>query len=301
MSSRFRQSGRSPHGFTLIELLVVIAIIAILAAILFPVFQKVRENARRTTCQSNLKQQALALIQYTGDYDEKYPVGVPFAGGSWNNDYAGWQYPCDINPNEINTDCLVWANSMQPYAKSRRLTECPSAGDHWDYYGYHDSRAGTSYTYNGDLQFSSQNVVVQPATTVLLWPGTFNSTWVGRTFASPQLECADPAAACVYQPGSTQCGSSPSGPGCNGRTDYMLVYGPGYYSLNKWTHGEGDNFAFTDGHVKWNSLHGDPNKDPWQLTGPGGYILDSSGNNPTYTDPTKSHSCLFAPDNPCNL
>ena len=64
---------RAQRGFTLIELLVVIAIIAILAAILFPVFAKARENARKSTCQSNLKQMALGVLQYAQDYDEMVP------------------------------------------------------------------------------------------------------------------------------------------------------------------------------------------------------------------------------------
>ncbi len=75
MSPLTRHSVRSSRAaFTLIELLVVIAIIAILAAILFPVFARARENARRTSCQSNLKQIGLAFIQYSQDYDETYPM-----------------------------------------------------------------------------------------------------------------------------------------------------------------------------------------------------------------------------------
>src|SRR5437868_1670323 len=77
-----RAGRRQAKGFTLIELLVVIAIIALLAAILFPVFSRVRENARRSSCLSNLKQIMLGAIQYTQDYDERYPPLAVAAGGN---------------------------------------------------------------------------------------------------------------------------------------------------------------------------------------------------------------------------
>jgi prepilin-type N-terminal cleavage/methylation domain-containing protein/prepilin-type processing-associated H-X9-DG protein len=95
-------------GFTLIELLVVIAIIAILAAILFPVFARARENARRASCQSNLKQIGLGLMQYTQDYDERYP-----RFGEDPNLSAG-----RTTPN--------WTQTIQPYIKSTQLFRCPS-------------------------------------------------------------------------------------------------------------------------------------------------------------------------------
>jgi len=109
-------------GFTLIELLVVIAIIAILAAILFPVFQRVRENARRTACASNLKQLSLAFIQYTQDSDEVMPGAVGGFGG--NDKFGGWEYYDNfIGPGGTKFD--MTQGSLYPYVKSVGVYICP--------------------------------------------------------------------------------------------------------------------------------------------------------------------------------
>ena len=98
----------SRRGFTLIELLVVIAIIAILAAILFPVFAKAREKARQSSCLSNVKQLGLALLQYVQDYDETLPVGQEV---SWSPT-AG--------------QSGFFGNGIQPYIKNWQIFICPS-------------------------------------------------------------------------------------------------------------------------------------------------------------------------------
>jgi prepilin-type N-terminal cleavage/methylation domain-containing protein/prepilin-type processing-associated H-X9-DG protein len=100
------QTAKNRHAFTLIELLVVIAIIALLAAILFPVFARARENARRNSCLSNLKQIGLAAMQYAQDYDE-----------------------INVGHNITSANDLGWADKLQTYLKSYQVLKCPSDDD----------------------------------------------------------------------------------------------------------------------------------------------------------------------------
>ena len=137
MISPFAVSSRRSlqRGFTLIELLVVIAIIAILAAILFPVFGRARENARRASCQSNLKQVGLGIMQYIQDYDEKYPItayGSP----------PGFYYPVPRNPGNYYSNpgyyYGTWRFYIQPYIKSVQILTCPSTKRSMPGIGYRD-------------------------------------------------------------------------------------------------------------------------------------------------------------------
>ena len=165
-------------AFTLIELLVVIAIIAILAAILFPVFARARENARRSSCQSNLKQIGLGMLQYVQDYDEKYVIAR--TGG----------------PNFEN-----WAGRIHPYVKSRQLFACPSNPDNADVMGNHmpgqPSQVPASYAMNfeiGDTAYSGTGMSVaniqEVATRILVAerigrnaePGIMWVDWTGNQF-----------------------------------------------------------------------------------------------------------------------
>ncbi len=121
---------KTKKGFTLIELLVVIAIIAILAAILFPVFARAREQARKSSCASNLKQLGLAVIQYTQDYDEKFPIG------------QNWK-PI--------TDPIGTKLQIMPYIKSEQVFICPSDTG-WAKNGNH---GGNSYGSTFDTWYNN--------------------------------------------------------------------------------------------------------------------------------------------------
>jgi prepilin-type N-terminal cleavage/methylation domain-containing protein/prepilin-type processing-associated H-X9-DG protein len=145
------------QGFTLIELLVVIAIIAILAAILFPVFAQAREKARQSSCLSNCRQIGTALTMYRQDWDGKGP-------------FSGWPYSKGrFNVHDGNSDYeLDWQFTIQPYLKNIQLLRCPS-----DKAAYADRPV--SYLYNPYMNPNRQSItesqVENAAEYVLIWEG----------------------------------------------------------------------------------------------------------------------------------
>jgi len=145
---------RRRGGFTLIELLVVIAIIAILAAILFPVFAQAREKARSVSCLSDTKQLGLAVLMYVQDYDEVFPVACP-------NDW--WMY--------------TWAVTTQPYIKNLNILKCPSDGP--------DREAGIDWA-GPRISFAANGLIkwVNNANRLIGVMGMDQQSWITGTTAA---------------------------------------------------------------------------------------------------------------------
>jgi prepilin-type N-terminal cleavage/methylation domain-containing protein/prepilin-type processing-associated H-X9-DG protein len=210
-------------AFTLIELLVVIAIIAILAAILFPVFGRARENARRSSCQSNMKQGALAVMQYVSDSDNHMPNAN--LDGSTGYNYSAWI-------------------PMRPYLKSEQVLFCPSAptlklpGNSTD--DFYKQQYAFSINYD---QPGSISALVR-----------FNGA---LGWKKPVMLDAIPEASrtCLFgEVGDTISGSNYVSRGmgkaifCSVNPDNDNTF---YGRLFRIRHFEGSNYAYVDGHVKW--------------------------------------------------
>lgn len=209
-------------GFTLIELLVVIAIIAILAAILFPVFAKAREKARQTSCLSNVKQLSLSMLMYAQDYDERvwhcvsYGSGYNFMGGGscsgcWQRYDANWGNVC-AGPGRNYAP-------ITPYMKNTQIMYCPSHPGN-DFRSYCFARALDGYTKLSSIQF--------PAQSVWLADGRGNIAWM-----PPNNGC------CASQAGDL-----------NDPNRYPHFVGK--------LHNEGANLGLMDGHSKWYKTSGLP-------------------------------------------
>jgi prepilin-type N-terminal cleavage/methylation domain-containing protein/prepilin-type processing-associated H-X9-DG protein len=228
MTNVFVYSGHKSarKGFTLIELLVVIAIIAILAAILFPVFARARENARRASCQSNLKQAGLAFMQYTQDYDEKLPIVInaspaPIGGWGWDTciaPYLGIKVGLTSAPQILQcpSDTLTRPASNRPRSYAVPM---PLRNDNITGYathgvgGWYGSCKSTATLVGGCVPLVA---IDSPSTTLLL----VEYPRVGNYFASSSNAIVD-----------------------NAGTQQIETLKP--------IHMDGWNYLFTDGHVKW--------------------------------------------------
>jgi prepilin-type N-terminal cleavage/methylation domain-containing protein/prepilin-type processing-associated H-X9-DG protein len=282
------RSGAARKGFTLIELLVVIAIIAILAAILFPVFAKAREKARQTTCLSNLKQIGLATLQYNQDYDEFF----------YAHRYTTGSNPLSASYPQINGDAAVktfWCTLLQPYTKSYDVFKCPSNPSAWvgaandgvqcggsaknttvgcggigyggeNSYGHNDmylSPAG-AYATNGVPQSISLAGVPRPASTIMVTDATYygvacdvaNQSGVASAFASHYSNGAPGASSPEATFASNQGGQYTQYWMNIGNANWSWKqYGNGNYYQTagndiKSRHTEFINCQFVDGHVK---------------------------------------------------
>jgi prepilin-type N-terminal cleavage/methylation domain-containing protein/prepilin-type processing-associated H-X9-DG protein len=230
----------SPHrGFTLIELLVVIAIIALLAAILFPVFARARENARRSSCASNLKQIGIGVAQYTQDYDER----LPFYDGNGLTGSEITTFMTGTMPNPLQ--------SIQPYIKSTQVYRCPSAPKATSPVSYVPSGLDdTSYSWNGVFN---------------VWAGsspTYYSTG-GRKLS----ELGSPSEFVSFQEHYRRTSRLVIWPhpysGVTPTTSFYLWHyqlATGEEALSN-IHFEGGNLLYVDGHVKWKNIESIRNRD----------------------------------------
>lgn len=242
-----RKGSTIRFGFTLIELLVVIAIIAILAAILFPVFAQVREKARTTSCLSNEKQLGLAFAQYNQDYDEKMPNGV------------NWYFPGGNG----------WASQIYPYVKSVSVFRCADdTAISVVSYAYNSNNTAPDGTTVNSYAIAMYNA---PAKTVLLAEVQGNYAW-GYSVSTPP---SDPTSDGYVGTGNTA--ESPAGYGVNGwgnttinlngqgtwTSPRSLLWATGYlrntsaaerasnYAQANGRHQQGANYLMADCHAKW--------------------------------------------------
>lgn len=287
----------SRKGFTLIELLVVIAIIAILAAILFPVFAQAKLAAKKTTSLSNLKQIGMGNQIYLGDNDDQYPITYGFdpAGGyTWDRLIpvpATW--PTGLTSDQLAMNQAFWANNLQPYLKNYDMLKSPASVNR-------DPAAdatvpsvppasvtvAVSYTFNGLLNSYSGSAVTAPSSLPAFWEGRGMRAIRGVGYVNPFLYCNDETQPCRYVPSYADCSDSTNG---EWSATTRNTAGLGYNMYG------GLNYSYADGSAKFrkigvpNSAQTDPRTDPFAV-----YV----NNSPTksWYDQFGCHSYLFRPD-----
>jgi prepilin-type N-terminal cleavage/methylation domain-containing protein len=306
----------SRRAFTLIELLVVIAIIAILAAILFPVFAQAKEAAKKTATISNAKQTGTSMIIYLADYDDLFPIGYAAQNDgllrAWPI-YAATDYPENVrgapSPAQFN---IQWANSTHPYRKSLELPTVSGAATEpvaWGALAV-NKPAKIGLHFNGLLSTYSATAVDLPSTVPLVWPGSGKTNVDGLAHVDPMLVCGTAPAgqragmSCQFNPGGLP---SAFATGIQGGVlvRFLNAGGPPTHHV----HTGGTVIVRTDTSAKFlkigqgttTAANGNPFGDPWaQYTATPGvpvgsyYECRSSSAPASATNP--NYPCFFAPN-----
>ncbi|MFO7947691.1 MAG: prepilin-type N-terminal cleavage/methylation domain-containing protein [Armatimonadota bacterium] len=216
-------------GFTLIELLVVIAIIAILAAILFPVFARARDKARQTSCLSNVKQISLGLIMYVQDYDETMPGFKIYYRPDSNSRGDGWY------------------ESIEPYVKNEQIGVCPS-GKYTSTYGR--SNMPNESGYWGRELVASYGVPAQDSTcrSVLGNLGTCFSSYYPP--GPPIAKATKPSETVMIFESTTNWTQQTSGYGRDNSGNLRSISADGIRGVQHFRHSMQMNVGYLDGHAK---------------------------------------------------
>ncbi len=243
------------RAFTLIELLVVIAIIAILAAILFPVFARARENARRSSCLSNLKQIGLGVLQYTQDYDENFPLAVTGASVASGSP-------------------IGWADSIQPYLKSLQIYQCPSDTTNQN---VNPAQSGyTDYWYNCRLSATQDTSGSNYNTPVNLAALAQASLTIMNGDGGTGIEAGQGNGAAGFRDTASYRtnGRVEGGVGGADAVNRPTSNGGSGISASRavvFRHLEGTNFLFADGHAKWYKSNATPDTTTTNFTPRGSF------------------------------
>jgi prepilin-type N-terminal cleavage/methylation domain-containing protein/prepilin-type processing-associated H-X9-DG protein len=291
----------SRSGFTLIELLVVIAVIAILAAILFPVFAQAKLAAKKTVDLSNLKQINLGTLMYVTDFDDLYPLATPkMEDGTWG--WGGtWDFPYDLRGGQdaayYQENAIVWANSTQPYVKSLDIFSAPNQQSlfpsfladqklQWD-----KKPASSSYAMNGLLEQYSSTAINSPSQLIVYSPPSGGRSVEGQAYASPFLYCNNPDQPCRYTPSRPGCDGSINGEwssNFSNSTEIPLYLRPSFNN--------GSNYAYADGSAKFRHMFGNVNGKTDYRTDPFTEYDSQGDTQVSWADENYCHVLLFRPD-----
>jgi len=284
-------------AFTLIELLVVIAIIAILAAILFPVFAQAKEKAKQTQCLSNLNQLGKSLALYLSDHDDTYPLSFTNNGSQWL--YLNY-HPVPNDWNRSDSDAMqsqygmFWANSLFAYVQNWAVYECPSgvelqlSGVNYSQSNWDEQRPRRiGYNFNGLLHAYNASGIANPAELITVWEGRGKVNTLGYGLVNPFLVCnAGVGARCLFTPADLPQGG---------------MFTP---ARTMWIHNKGVQASFADTHSKWrrvgaqwsNSPSGGQPYTDWRVDPFTGYYALGIPSNYWQVSDGTGHAFLFRPN-----